>query len=63
MDAVRKIPWVAYWNGGHFIVHTPRWSFKLRGPTDTPYFSERYGRNTRRIQLGRGWRLVIETRK
>jgi hypothetical protein len=63
MDVERKIPWASHWNEGHVIVHTPRWSFKLRGPDDTPTFIENYVPTTKRLNIGRGWRIVIEKRE
>jgi hypothetical protein len=60
--AIAKINWAWHWRRGHFILHTPRWSFKLRGPDEVPYFTERYVATTRRLPLGGGWRFLIEPR-
>ena len=53
------IRWAAHWNGGAFIVHTPLWSFKLRGPDQHPDFSELYVDTTRRLALSGGWRFLV----
>lgn len=60
--AIAKINWGAHWNGGHVIVHTPRWSLFLKGPEDVPLFTERYVASTRVLPLGAGWRFVARLR-
>jgi hypothetical protein len=60
--AIAKTGWAAHWNGGHVILHTPRRSYFLLGPSDHPVFTELYDASTRRVMLGGGWRIVARKR-